>query len=331
MNSQDFNEFNRQRTDKYHKDQSEEDFLTGFNRYLRERERQLYGDYPITHPFLFVFGPPRSGTTLLTQLIAHGLDVGYINNLMARFWMAPVHGIRFSKAVLDSHSEISFQSDYAHTENLGDIHEFGYFWRNLLQIHSMDDIVHVKEQEEAIDWGDVRTVLANILQEFGKPMVFKNIYGAYYLQRLQQELGPVIGICIERDELDDAVSILRAREEYYGDPNVWWSYTPPEYDQLKDLDYHRQIAGQIHYLKRFYEQEIARMGTERVAVIQYEDLCRNPGGVLEKIIAIADEVYNFHLERAVDVPEQFTFRTYTDQEAEKRKFKQAFESIRKGE
>src|SRR5688572_30011389 len=51
-------------------------------------------------PVVYIVGAPRSGTTLVSQLLAKYLDVGYINNLIARFWMRPLAGIRLSEICL---------------------------------------------------------------------------------------------------------------------------------------------------------------------------------------------------------------------------------------
>src|SRR6056297_1198149 len=124
---EEFKKLNQYRKGSYKKDEKDENFLEEFNKYLFQKEINEYCDYPVRHPFLFVVGPPRSGTTLLSQLIAYTFDVSYINNLVARFYLAPLHGIRFSKTVLGESKQSDFQSNYARTGNLSDIHEFGYF------------------------------------------------------------------------------------------------------------------------------------------------------------------------------------------------------------
>jgi len=40
-------------------------------------------------PILYIVGVPRSGTTLLSQLVSRYCPVGYINNLIARCWLRP--------------------------------------------------------------------------------------------------------------------------------------------------------------------------------------------------------------------------------------------------
>ena len=136
----------------YAKDASGERFLEELNEYLAPRERELYADYAIEHPFVFVLGLPRSGTTLLSQLLAYCLDAGYVNNFAARFWLAPVHGIRLARLIAADAEPPSFESDYARTKSLLDIHEWGYFWRHWLHKHTFDDVVHAREREDEIDW-----------------------------------------------------------------------------------------------------------------------------------------------------------------------------------
>lgn len=322
--------FNEQRREGYHKDEQEEDFLLEMNRVLQAREQALYRDYSIDHPFIFVFGPPRSGTTLISQVLASSLDCGYINNLAARFWLAPVHGIRLAKQVLkDQPGEISFQSHYASTKGLSDIHEFGYFWRQLLQKETMDDVTKSAEREADIDWQMVKMTLANMQHEFQLPMVFKNIFGAYHLQKMQEILGKVLYVYIERDPLDSAISILEARKKHYADLNNWWSYTPVEYNRIKDADYWTQIAGQVFFLQRYYRQQIASFSKENSLIVQYRDFSQSPGKVLASLADISRRKYQYDLKITTPAPAQFPFREYDQHDDIKSRFQKIFEKLAK--
>ena len=165
-----------QRHGKYVKPAADEDFLLGLNKTLFAREINTYQNREVEHPFIFVFGPPRSGTTLITQVIAHSFNLGFINNFMARFWLAPVHGIRLSKLVFGNSQQTDFKSDYAATSEITDIHEFGYFWRHWLLKESFKGVTQCAEIESKIDWNNLKKVLTNIQYEFQKSMVFKNIF-----------------------------------------------------------------------------------------------------------------------------------------------------------
>ncbi len=318
---------NEKRKSEYYKDRGEEEFLRGMNEALRQRELALYKDYPIEHPFIFVFGLPRSGTTLITQLIAHSLDVGYINNLMARFWLAPLHGIRLSRHILKNQKQITFQSDYARTPGLGDVHEFGYFWRYWLKKETLEDVTHAGEREAEIDWQGLRRVLATMQHEFDKSLVFKNIFGSYHLKKMREVLHKVIYVYIERDPLDVAVSILEARKKYYEDWNTWWSYTPVEYDLLKGRNYWEQIAGQVYFLRRYYHRQIQAHCADVTVQVSYPELCAHPADVLQRIQRLSVERYGYSLTVTQSPPESFPLRTYEDREEEKRKFADLIEEF----
>jgi LPS sulfotransferase NodH len=322
-----FDELNVGRRREYAKDTSSEQFLEQLNRYLEPREQDLYQDCEIDHPLVFVIGLPRSGTTLLTQLLAYCLDVGYMTNVSARFWLAPVHGVRLSRVLLGDQPPVSFESDHARTSGLGDIHEFGYFWRRWLQKHSFDDVVHAREREDGIDWAGLRRVLANILHEFERPLVAKNMLGAYHMPRMRAELGPVVYVMVERDPLDVAVSILDARRKYYADPDDWWSYVPVEYPSLKDLDHWQQIAGQVHYLSAYLDRELAAVGTDAVVRLDYRSLCDDPGGALKQVSDRVAAAGGAPCGLRRQPPTSFPFRTHDGRDDEKRRFRELLQAL----
>ena len=305
----------------YAKDASDERFLRALNEDLHARELALYGDYELDHPLLFVAGLPRSGTTLLSQLLAHCLDAGYVNNIVARFWLAPVHGLRLARILAGDRAAPSFESDYARTKTLLGIHEFGYFWRHWLRKESFDDVARARECEDEIDWAGLRRTFANVQHELERPLVAKNMLGAYHMARLQRELGPVIWVWIERDPLDVAVSILDARRRYYADPNTWWSYAPLEYPLLRDLDYWEQIAGQVHYLSRLYVQANAELPRGSVVRVSYEELARAPGAVLEAVREATRSLYGAEIAIREHPPEAFDVRRHDDRAEEKERFR----------
>jgi hypothetical protein len=315
-----FEDLYESRQGPYAKDEDDERFLKRLNEDLQPLELELYRDAGIDHPFVFVLGLPRSGTTLTSQLLAYCLDAGYVNNVAARFWLAPVHGIRLARLIAGEKGETSFRSDYARTDGLLDIHEFGYFWRHWLRKHTFDDVVHARERESEIDWDGLRRTLANVQLELGKPFVAKNVLAAYHLDRVGEALEQVVWVYVERDHLDACVSILDARRRYYADPRTWWSYVPPEYPLLEHLDEWGQIAGQVHYLARFYERELARTSTGAVVRIRYEELCADPSAVLDAVRATTADAYGYALGVRDEPPASFPVRRYDDRTGDRERF-----------
>ena len=316
-----FDDLYGKRQGAYVKEASDEGFLEGLNAYLEPRERELYRDYAIDQPLIFVVGAPRSGTTLLSQLLAYCLDVGYIDNFTARFWLAPVHGIRLSRLITGGPQPGAFESEYARTSRPTDIHEFGYFWRRWLNKHTFDDVVQAAQHEDEIDWAGLRLTLANIQHEFGRPLVAKNMLGAYHMPRLRRELGKVLFVCIERDPLDACISILDARRKYYSDPDAWWSYVPVEYPQLKDL---RPLGADRRpgaLPGRLLRPRAGGGRRRRGGARELPGAVRRPREASSAAL-LPRQRRRTAAEIAVraEPPASFPFRTYTDRDADKARF-----------
>src|SRR5437764_1046201 len=115
---------------KFAHDIGDYEFLLRFNKNLEELESSLVMEnVEEEYPNIFILGLPRSGTTLINQLIFNALDVGCTNNLMARFWDAPLCGTMLSKIILGKAKSNSYTSSYAASDNIMSPHQFAYFWR----------------------------------------------------------------------------------------------------------------------------------------------------------------------------------------------------------
>src|SRR5438105_462788 len=93
------------RTDRFAKNALDECFLQALNGVV---SKAVFPGSPNVRnstelPIIYLVGLPRSGTTLLSQLVSRQLEVGYINNLVARFWLRPSVGVRLSNALLGGH------------------------------------------------------------------------------------------------------------------------------------------------------------------------------------------------------------------------------------
>lgn len=186
-------------------------------------------------PVIYVVGAPRSGTTLLSQLVSKHLDVGYIDNLIARFWMRPSVGIRLSTAVLgrERRNTIAFTSRFGSTEQPAGPHEFGYFWRRWLQL---DEATSHHLDSDALAHLDLdgfrRELRSEILEPFGSAVVFKNVICGFQAEWLTRAHPRSLFVHIRRP-LDATVrSILHARLTRYGSYTAWWSLKPSSFERL---------------------------------------------------------------------------------------------------
>jgi hypothetical protein len=261
-------------------------------------------------PIYFVIGAPRSGTTLLTQLLAYCFDFGYITNVAARFWLNPVLGIQFSKEVLGDDVLPSFSSNYANTRNVSDIHEFGKFWMSHLGLSSSQDVDWMVPIAESASL--TLQALRAIQSEFNKPIVMKGIYPAYCHEWLNREMGGLIRwVHIKRDPVDTCISILDARRKQLKDESEWFGWHIPRRD--RDLIYSTEPYWQIAYQVRYFQNVYDRISGNGVWL---RHLCDDPT-LLEGIVGKKLQRY----------PPELACRDYSDRTQEQVWFNAILEAI----
>lgn len=240
-------------------------------------------------PLVFIVGVPRSGTTLLSQLISRFMDVGYVTNLMARFWSNPVLGIAVSRSVLGENpgTKIELRSVHGTTSGPWGPHEFGYFWREMLGLdnsrtHRLDHI-----ERAAVDGQRLAGVLTRMAVEFGRPLVFKNPICGFQATLLEKLCPNSLFVCTERHEDQVVESVRTARIERYGSDTVWWSLKPSTFPDISGIEsVEEQIRAQVRDCKSDFQQEFRGL-TRAPLMIAYEQMRTSP---LDVLLHVCQEV-----------------------------------------
>ncbi len=319
MEHKELEDENLTRVDKFRKNEADEDFLEGLNNYLAGREEEFVRPEGPDYPNLFVFGLPRSGTTLVAQLLLHCLDVGYINNVIARFWKAPLQGIRLSELLVKGERRTSFESVYGVTSRLNDSHEFGYFWSRWL-----GDGLHMRTYDQ-VQWEELRHWLRQIAITFDKPVLYKNVLVGMQLRGMFEICGNSLFIRVVRDPVDNALSILRGREERFGSRDHWWSIRPAGYEKWLRLSCFDQVAHQVTAINKLQDTVVGENNIP-VITVRYPELCENPAKVLSFIGERLKDA-GFPVKQLDPPPQRFKYSTYTDS-SDYKAMKEALEKLK---
>jgi len=234
---------------------------------------------PSSHPLLFILGLPRTGTTLVYQYVVHRLQVAYFTNGVGRFYLAPCLAT-WVQRTLNSEYESDFMSEYGSVLGPMAPQEAGRFWGRFFDFEDYVSPEHVSPQSRR----KLRRTIACVQRLFGNPLlVNKNVKHILRIPVLDAIFPNAFFLRVERDHVDVALSLLRARYANLEDPSDWWSARPPNHQDLQDLPKDEQIARQVKALDRKVETDLSKIPSDRVLRINYQAFCNGPDALIRTI------------------------------------------------
>ncbi|MBH23314.1 MAG: hypothetical protein CMH57_02400 [Myxococcales bacterium] len=229
-----------------------------------------------TRPWLMIAGVPRSGTTLLYQVLAASGGFCYPSNIIARYYRSPAFGLRTQRLLepLLERGAPTWASRAGNTDAWWEPHEFGYFWQHHLPL---------KPHHEPTDpsMASLARALAEWEAEATRPLLMKNPILCYVLPDLVRAFPTMHVLHIQRDPVDVGVSILNLRRRFHGDVHAWTSLRPRDADAFADASPAEQVAAQILSGEQAL-QRAAEAAEGRWTSITYEALCDEPHHVVHQ-------------------------------------------------
>lgn len=253
-------------------------------------------------PPIFIIGPPRSGTTLLYQIMVTALRTAYFTNFVARFPHAPLLALQVSRRLLDADRCGAFRSHHGMTQGWAGPHEGGDFWyrwfpRGLHVYVGPGELPPEKLQH-------LRTTVTRLAAAAARPMLFKNTYNTMRVAPLLEAFPRAALLVCRRDPVDTAQSILNSRVRTRGRKEGWWALPPREIDGLLDHPYWDQVVEQVYYSYKQIDADRA-LAPAQFLDVDYATLCEDPAGTLARITRFLTE-RRIPVERRADaLPEGF--------------------------
>ncbi|MBD3267070.1 hypothetical protein GF373_10415 [bacterium] len=258
------------------------------------------------YPPVFIVGAPRSGTTLLYQVLSEKYHFSFLSNFVSHLYGAPILATYFARHLGIKKDVERFQSSYGQTTGLGSPSECGRFWYRCFpkgrRVYVGNDEIPRKNLQR------LREAIGGIAYVIKAPGLYKNTFNSMRIAPLIQSIPEASFIVCKRDPLQNALSILRARIQIHNDPTCWWSLPPREFDQILSSPYSQQVVEQVYYIYNQIEIDKNVFGKERFLDIQYEDFCHDVSASLEKIASFLKK-RNHPLFDFRDVPCSFPVRT----------------------
>lgn len=278
-----------------------------------DKEIQARFDHPQWPPLCLV-GNPRSGTTLLMQLLATTDQFAVPSNLLSRFYYAPYLGAKIQQLLtnpaFDYMGELSnssmttkFESKLGKTEGVLSPNEFFHFWRRFIPNYDPEYIS--PEDEEKINGRGLVSSIAAIEGAVQKPFAAKAALVQYNLPKVYKLLSNCIIVYVRRDYKYVMQSIYEARKTFYDRLDIWWSVKPKEFLELQHLDAYQQIAGQVYFTDKALVNGLSQIPDHNQLIVNYEDICQQPKDFYN-MLKNKYKTFGYTLPEDVALPDSFS-------------------------
>ncbi|NHM17553.1 sulfotransferase [Epibacterium mobile] len=222
---------------------------------------------------VFIVGAPRTGSTVLYQMLSNNNDFLYIDNLASAFNRSLPFGIWLSQLAFKGKAHNSFQSKYGNTPFLHSPSESQSFWYRWFPKDR--DFVELGDiSPERIQ--DMQKTIVSIMEHHKKDILFKNLACGQRIRVIHHAFPNAKFIFIKRDPVFTAQSLLLARRHLGIDDSTWWSVKPREFASINELPIHEKLIQQISLVEHQIATDLKNIPDKNKIEINYQDL---PDGV----------------------------------------------------
>lgn len=242
---------------------------------LQESERVLFSAFRADERDLspvFILGAPRTGSTILYQVMAAHFGLPYIANITNDYFAeTPIVGLAIQKAVpvILTWESCFGKTNGAFQPSEGSAVMTGWFGGG-----------HPSQKVSARFLGaseiHFKSTLAAVGGLFGRQLLIKNAWNCFRVACLASAIPDARFVWIRRDISIAAMSDLEARYVTNGSAHAWNSATPANVETLKQLPPTGQVVeNQFEFNKAIYEG-LNRYAKGHFAEIWYEDFVAEP-------------------------------------------------------
>ena len=226
---------------------------------------------------VFILGAPRSGTTILMQIIINNFDFCYFSNWHLYFYGFPALLKKFFFINIKN-KKVKYISNYGNTFGLDQPNEMGSWWYRFFK---QGDFQSIKEKINYLDQKKFIKSLLLFSYFYKKPFINKNVYNSLRIESINDCFKNSLFIVIKRKKIDNCISILNARTQN-GNINKWWSI-PIKRKKFRNI--YEEVVHQVTDTNQYIDKTLKKIKKDRNQIlhISYENLCNNPDETLNNL------------------------------------------------
>ncbi len=227
----------------------------------------------------FIVGLPRSGSTLLHQILVTSFDFNYVSNIKAYFYENIIFGNLLHNQFKKENSYISnFFSKYGNTKGPLEPSEWGWFWRKWFKLTGSEH--HISKK---IDWLGLKKELIKAESINKTPLLFDTPFINGNLDLFLKNIGPIIIFNLHRSKKAIYKSIINARINKYDSLHRFYGANTKDKKIKLIGNPYSQVFEQVIKLQEEKEKMIKLNSNNLVHNITYENLVKNPKKEMKKV------------------------------------------------
>lgn len=239
----------------------------------RRNRRSGAGEQPV----VLIVGAPRSGTTLVYQVLSRYLNVTCPSNFSAMFPRSPITAARLQQRIR-VHRQPKFRSFYGQTCRLTDSNDAFEIWNRWLGEDRYHPASTLTEEQIA----DMRSFFASWTSVTGRPLLNKNNRNTLAIRLLAQVLPAARFVVVRRNPVMVAQSLITARKRIQGDVRAAWGLEAEAAgsDPLAHVD---AVCRQLQSIELEMGRQLESVCPDRVMSMTYEGFCEQPAAMMRSL------------------------------------------------
>lgn len=231
------------------------------------------------YPPIFIIGAPRSGTTILYQLLVKHYHMCFFTNAANFFYRCPFTANKITTNIFSNNSLEIKESEYGLIKGFSSPSEGGGVFR-----YWFNSLPYTRETKELI----YKTV-STFTDYYGSPFISKNLYNSFRINKLVEIFPNALFIIVTRDIKYNAQSLLLARKKQHGDFSKWFGLKPDDFNRIVHInDPYMQVIEQISSTKKSIDAIVDHNKSINTINVTYENLCLNT----QQVISNIENIYN---------------------------------------
>jgi len=240
-------------------------------------------------PLVFILGSPRTGSTLVYQVLINYFDFFYFSNFIAdHFSVYPAVGAVLDQA-LNPRDITAYESEFGKTKGMWEPSEASAIFKNWFggEHPSQTKSSNVLSGQDV----HIQKTMKSIFSLTGRPVLSKNAWNCFRIAAIMELFPRSSFVWVRRDIRESAISDLASRYKH-GGATIWNSATPSNYLEIQKLPYWQQVVEQQYEYNKTIEADLRQFSRGQFIEVWYEEMCRDAEG---QVARLRDYFYAQHL------------------------------------